>query len=110
MRNAIKQGETAMTTVYERTRSVIETGVFLDRLARDGSLPQDIREQAKHLLRHYPTAQAVKLAGKCEEIRQYEISKLPISPKALHPALASWPVSPPTDGQNTTRPTFDLDD
>jgi len=94
-----------MTTVYERTRSVIETGVFLDRLARDGSLPQDIREQAKHLLRHYPTAQAVKLAGKCEEIRQYEISKLPISRKALHPALASWPVLDPFFSDLTNRNT-----
>jgi uncharacterized protein (UPF0147 family) len=95
MRIAIEQGGIAMTTVYERTRSVIETGVFLTRLFRDVSLPQNVREQAKRLLRHYPTAQAVRLAGQCESIRQDEISRLPLSPGTLHPLLATWPLLDP---------------
>ncbi|WP_328586023.1 BPSL0761 family protein [Pseudomonas syringae] len=48
-----------MTTAYERTRSVIETGGFLSRISRDQTSPDNVREQARQLLRHYPTAEAV---------------------------------------------------
>lgn len=84
-----------MTTVRERTRSVIETSAFLARLSQDKSLPNTIGEEAKQLLRHYPTAEAVRLAGRCEAIRQAEISKLSDSPSTLHPALATWPLLDP---------------
>lgn len=84
-----------MTTVYERTRSVIETGIFLERLSRNTSMPDNVREQAKQLLRHYPTAEAIKLAGRCEAIRQDEVSRLPGSSNTLHPALATWPLIDP---------------
>lgn len=84
-----------MTTVFERTRSVIETSGFLLRLTRDQSLPDAVRSEAKQLLRHYPTADAVRLAGRWEAIRQHEVSKLPGSPRALHPALATWPLVEP---------------
>ncbi|MBJ2204814.1 BPSL0761 family protein [Pseudomonas carnis] len=84
-----------MTTAYERTRSVIETGGFLARISRDKTLPDFVREQARQLLRHYPTAEAVRLAGRCEAIRQDEVSKLSGSPKALHPALSTWPLLDP---------------
>ena len=84
-----------MTTVYERTRSVIETSDFLLRLIRDKSLPDTVRSEARLLLRHYPTADTVRLAGRWEAIRQDEVSKLPGSPKALHPALATWPLLEP---------------
>ncbi|WP_081022046.1 BPSL0761 family protein [Pseudomonas coronafaciens] len=82
-----------MTTAYERTRSIIETGGFLARISRDKTLPDHVREQARQLLRHYPTAEAVRLAGRCEAIRQDEVSKL--SPRALHPALSTWPLLDP---------------
>lgn len=88
----IKRATITMTTAYERTRSVIETGAFLERLSRDNSLPDTIRGEAKHLLRHYPTAEAVRLAGRCEVARQNEILKLPGSPNILHPVLATWPL------------------
>jgi hypothetical protein len=91
-----------MTTAYERTRSVIETGGFLARISRDKTLPDFVREQAKHLLRHYPTAEAVSLAGRCEAIRQNEVSKLSGSPKALHPALSTWPLLDPFFCDSTT--------
>lgn len=84
-----------MTTVYERTRSVIETGIFLARLSRNKSLPDNVREEAKQLLRHYPNAEAIRLAGRCEAIRQDEVSKLPGSFNTLHPALATWPLLDP---------------
>lgn len=84
-----------MTTIYERTRSVIETSDFLLRLSRDKSLPDTVRSEAKQLLRHYPTAEAIRLAGRWEAIRQDEVSKLPGSPKTLHPALATWPLIEP---------------
>lgn len=84
-----------MTTAYERTRSVIETGGFLARISRDQTLPNNVREEARQLLRHYPTAEAVRLAGRCEAIRQDEILKLSSNPKALHPALATWPLLDP---------------
>ena len=84
-----------MTTVYERTRSVIETGAFLARLSQDVSLPDNVRGQARQLLRHYPNAEVVRLAGRCEAIRQDEISRLSGNPKTLHPALATWPLLDP---------------
>ena len=84
-----------MTTAYERTRSVIETGGFLARISRDKTLPDYVREQARQLLRHYPTVEAVRLAGRCEAIRQDEVSKLSGSPIALHPALSTWPLLDP---------------
>lgn len=84
-----------MTTVYERTRSVIKTSDFLLRLIRDKSLPDTVRSEARLLLRHYPTADTVRLAGRWEAIRQDEVSKLAGSPKALHPALATWPLLEP---------------
>jgi|GEM_PF-289377 len=84
-----------MTTAYERTRSVIETSDFLLRLTRNKSLPDAVRSEARLLLRHYPSADIVRLAGRWEAIRQDEVSKLPGSPKALHPALATWPLLEP---------------
>ena len=94
-----------MTTPYERTLSVIETGSFLAMLSRDRSLPDNIRQQAKQLLWHYPTPQAVRLAGRCEAIRQDEISRLPLSPQTLHPALATWPLLEPFFCDSTERDT-----
>ncbi len=47
-----------MTTVYERTRSVVQTREFLQVLSKDKSLPESIRRQAETLLRHYPTAES----------------------------------------------------
>lgn len=84
-----------MTTAYERTRSVIETGGFLATISRDKTLPDYVRKQAKQLLRHYPTEEAVRLAGRCEAIRQDEVSRLSGNPKSLHPALSTWPLLDP---------------
>lgn len=89
------QGASTVTTVSERTLSVIETNGFLVRISQDKSLPDNVREQARKLLRHYPTPEAVRLAGRCEAVRQDEVSKLACNLKALHPALATWPLLDP---------------
>lgn len=56
-----------MTTPAERTRNTIQAGDFLTRLARDERLPDDVRQEARRLLRHYPTEHDVRLAGEIEE-------------------------------------------
>lgn len=57
-----------MTMPHERTRVVIHTRDFLVELSRSVELPEDVRSSAKHLLRHYPNATEVFLAGKGEEL------------------------------------------
>jgi hypothetical protein len=52
------QGE-AMTIPSERTRSLIQAKVLLQRLAQ-GDRPADLRSQAEALLRHYPTLAEVE--------------------------------------------------
>ena len=55
-----------MTMPDERARAVIETKQFLKELCQNPSLPTDIREQAKSLLRHYPDEHDVKLLAELE--------------------------------------------
>lgn len=43
-----------MTTPLERTRAVLHTREFLVELAGNVDLPQKIRADARHLLRHFP--------------------------------------------------------
>lgn len=84
-----------MTTIVERTRSVVHTAEFLAELSKNRSLPDAIRRQAKHLLRHYPTAAQVWLAGRCEARRQEEIALLADRFGPLDPSLALWPCCDP---------------
>lgn len=84
-----------MTMVHERTRSVVESGEFLEALAKDKSLPVLIRHQAKRLLRHYPTAQEIWTAGRYENLRQQEIFRLAGTSMNLPPVLAIWPLCAP---------------
>ncbi|WP_410719612.1 BPSL0761 family protein, partial [Brevibacillus sp. SIMBA_040] len=58
-----------MTMPNERTRSIIQTRDFLISLSRDQALPEPVRNEAHRLLRHYPSAKEVLLAGKVEEQR-----------------------------------------
>ena len=59
-----------MTMPSERTRSIIQTREFLADLSRDKTLPETVQTEARRLLRHYPTADEVLLAGKVEEQRE----------------------------------------
>lgn len=56
-----------MTMPHERTRAVVQTGEFLAELLRDQSLPSRVRQNAKFLLRHFPSRWVVLLAGRIEE-------------------------------------------
>lgn len=58
-----------MTMPSERTRAIIQTREFLDDLSREQALPEAVRTEARRLLRHYPAADEVLLAGKMEEQR-----------------------------------------
>lgn len=56
-----------MTMPHERTRSIIQARDFLVVLSRDPALPEATRNEARRLLRHYPTSKEILLAGKVEE-------------------------------------------
>ncbi|WP_433861009.1 BPSL0761 family protein [Pseudomonas thivervalensis] len=56
-----------MTMPFERTRSVAQTHAFLTELACDTEVPERIRQNARFLLRHFPTKNEVLLAGRIEE-------------------------------------------
>lgn len=55
-----------MTTSAERTRNLLQAGAFLKELRSDDRLPDDVRNEAHRLLRHYPTLSEVKLTAACE--------------------------------------------
>lgn len=55
-----------MTTPHERTRAVLETRAFLAELMDSSmhpDMPEVVRLEARRLLRHYPSASDMKLAG-----------------------------------------------
>lgn len=56
-----------MTMPFERTRSVAQTHAFLMELACEPEVPERIRQNARFLLRHFPTENEVLLAGRIEE-------------------------------------------
>jgi len=56
-----------MTLPYERSRSVIQTGAFLKNICINPEIPESVRNEAKYLLRHYPTADDIKTIGRLEE-------------------------------------------
>ena len=64
-----------MTMPTERTRSIIQAREFLVDLSRDKTLPEVVRTEARRLLRHYPTAREVLLAGKVEERREGSLTE-----------------------------------
>lgn len=92
-----------MTMVHERTRSVVQTRDFLRDLSRDSSLPESIRLQAERLLRHYPEAADIWLAGRLEERRREELSQLADKHGHLHPALGCWLAAEPLFCDESTK-------
>jgi hypothetical protein len=84
-----------VSLVKERTAAVVQTRDFLLKLSRESSLPESLRLQAKHLLRHYPTSKDVWLAGRAEERRRHELSLLESKHGPLHPSLGLWLVVDP---------------
>jgi len=100
-----------VTMVHERTRSVVQTRDFLRDLSRDSSLPESIRLQAERLLRHYPEAADIWLAGKLEERRREELSLLEDKHVPLHPVLGCWLAAEPLfcDESSKSRSTTEKD-
>ncbi len=57
-----------MTMNCERTRAVVQTQEFLEELARRRrDVPDDVIQEARRLLRHYPSAQIMNLTAKATE-------------------------------------------
>ncbi|KAA0691790.1 hypothetical protein DT594_16250 [Halopseudomonas laoshanensis] len=56
-----------MTLPSERSRSVKQTGEFLQELVRNPCMPEEIKREAKRLLRHYPSAEDVLRVGQLED-------------------------------------------
>ncbi|WP_434570262.1 hypothetical protein J3P88_16295 [Pseudomonas sp. Z3-6] len=59
-----------MSMPSERTRSVIQTEAFLRELSKSRLIPEEYRNEAKRLLRHYPESSFVLFAGKMDDIIQ----------------------------------------
>lgn len=77
--------------VNERTRSLVHTWEFLRELSRNYSLPESVRSQAKHLLRHYPEPAAIHLEGRAKTARREALSQLADAHNIkLPPALGTW--------------------
>ncbi|WP_298730104.1 BPSL0761 family protein [Pseudomonas putida] len=55
-----------MTIPRERSRAVVATREFLIELAKNDALPDQVRQDAKFLLRHFPTADDIDRAGRIE--------------------------------------------
>ncbi|HEB06604.1 hypothetical protein LCGC14_0317290 [marine sediment metagenome] len=56
-----------MTLPNERTRAIIQTEIFLIELSKDKSIADEKRQEARRLLRHYPSRKEMLLAGEIEE-------------------------------------------
>lgn len=56
-----------MTTPDERTRNLLQAGAFLKELREDKAVPEEIRQEAHRLLRHYPTVFEVRALAELEK-------------------------------------------
>lgn len=56
-----------MTTNAERSRTVLQTKVFLEELAKRSDLPEDVKQEAQRLLRHFPSPHALEIGAKATE-------------------------------------------
>ncbi|MEA9773494.1 BPSL0761 family protein [Xanthomonas campestris pv. raphani] len=56
-----------MTLPDERTRNILQAGAFLKELAGNKAVPQEVRQEAYRLLRHYPTLSDIEVIAQREE-------------------------------------------
>ena len=59
--------ETTVTARDERTRNLLQAGAFLKELLADTNLPESVRNEARRLLRHYPTVLDIQLLAEIEK-------------------------------------------
>lgn len=68
-----------MTIPYERTRAVNHTREFLFQLIdpkKTPRLPKYVRQQAHHLLRHYPTAFDMQMVSEREDHEVHFVNRV----------------------------------
>lgn len=71
-----------MTTPCERARALVWSGGFLIEVARDATLPLDLRRKAATIARHFPTIEQIASTG-----------SFPPSASSVHPSwddLTEW--------------------
>jgi hypothetical protein len=62
-----------VTRPAERTRTLIQTRDFFLALKRDLSVAEDVRREAKRLLRHYPSVEEILLHGRILEEERFDL-------------------------------------
>ena len=66
-----------MTLPDERYRAVVQTTKFLTEILNTPRVPKAIKEQARSLLRHYPSAYDMKRAAEnCPDVFQEQMEPL----------------------------------
>lgn len=73
-----------MTTPSERARSLRFAGETLSEIAANLELPEDLRHQARVVMRHYPSAEEIAAISKVEA-RRAELTRHPLMPAWLAP-------------------------
>ena len=63
-----------MSMPVERTIAVLSTRIFLHDISCNGSLPLEVRDHARGLLRHFPSAEDILLLAKKEAYFQAQLS------------------------------------
>ena len=71
-----------MTLPNERTRAIIQTEAFLIELSKDKSICDEKRQEARRLLRHYPSRKEMLLADYKVAKRKYLVEKHEIDAKS----------------------------
>lgn len=69
-----------MTTAHQRTLAVIQARELLVELSRDCRLPNEIRCEARRLLRHYPSKSDLNIASRLEEQNPLRVEPVFASP------------------------------
>lgn len=73
-----------MTTPSERARSLRFAGETLSEIAANLELPDDLRHQARVVMRHYPSTEEIAAISKVEA-RRAELTRHPLMPAWLAP-------------------------
>lgn len=76
-----------MTMPDERTRALVWAGAFLVELARNKTLPYEVRRTAVFVARHYPTLADIVFMGFADTLRPFVT---PMLEYPAHDAITEW--------------------
>lgn len=76
----------------ERTRALVWAGGFLIELARDRSLPLDVRRNAVFIARHFPTVEDVSIMAQCQ--RPFGFGSMLEPPDEMDPEIEAGRFGP----------------